>query len=67
MPNLVWIVVEDAREKSQSVANIIQRSRIQSSHLFMLTPANKKLNETDPNWKLPRGVLQRNAALSWLR
>ncbi|VDN55560.1 unnamed protein product [Dracunculus medinensis] len=67
VPNLVWIVVEDAREKSQSVANIIQRSRIQSSHLFMLTPANKKLNETDPNWKLPRGVLQRNAALSWLR
>ncbi|VDK44567.1 unnamed protein product [Anisakis simplex] len=67
VPNLYWIVVEDAETKSNTVAAILERTHLPCTHLNALTPASMKLNDTDPNWKLPRGVLQRNAALNWLR
>lgn len=67
IPNLYWIVVEDANSTSRFIADILKRYRIKFAHLHALTPSEKKPNETDPNWKIPRGVVQRNKALLWLR
>ncbi|KHN87042.1 putative glucuronosyltransferase sqv-8 [Toxocara canis] len=67
VPNLYWIVVEDAEATSTAVADVIRRTRLPSAHLHSQTPASMKMNDTDPSWKLPKGVLQRNAALNWLR
>lgn len=33
----------------------------------MATPEQMKLKSSDPNWLKPRGVLQRNAGLTWIR
>ncbi|KAM3718221.1 Coiled-coil domain-containing protein [Dirofilaria immitis] len=67
VPNLHWIVVEDANNISPFIADIFKRYHIRFTHLYALTPPEKKPNETDPNWKVPRGVVQRNKALLWLR
>lgn len=67
VPNLMWIVVEDADITSATVAEVIKRSRLPSAHLHASTPSDMKLNDSDPSWKLPKGVRQRNAALNWLR
>uniref|UniRef100_A0A914RLL3 Galactosylgalactosylxylosylprotein 3-beta-glucuronosyltransferase n=1 Tax=Parascaris equorum TaxID=6256 RepID=A0A914RLL3_PAREQ len=66
VPNLYWIVVEDAEVKSAALTQLIERTHIPSAHLHALTPSNMRINDSDPNWKLPRGVLQRNAALNWV-
>uniref|UniRef100_W6NL70 Galactosylgalactosylxylosylprotein 3-beta-glucuronosyltransferase n=1 Tax=Haemonchus contortus TaxID=6289 RepID=W6NL70_HAECO len=67
VPNLYWIVVEDSDTISESVYEVIKRSRLPHTHLSIKTPDNKKMKYTDPSWYLPRGVLQRNAALAWIR
>uniref|UniRef100_A0A914XPB5 Galactosylgalactosylxylosylprotein 3-beta-glucuronosyltransferase n=1 Tax=Plectus sambesii TaxID=2011161 RepID=A0A914XPB5_9BILA len=67
VPNLFWILVEDAEKRSPGVAEVLARSKLQHAHIFSLTPADKKLTDKDKNWKLPRGVEQRNAALTWIR
>lgn len=67
VPNLHWIVVEDSDEKSKSIAEILERSRLPHTHINVKTPENKKMKHTDPSWYLPRGVAQRNAALAWIR
>ncbi|WAR19759.1 B3GA3-like protein [Mya arenaria] len=67
VPNIHWIVVEDADHKSDLVKNVLANSKLSCSHLFASTPPNVKLKETDPNWLKPRGVLQRNEALRWIR
>ncbi|VDK78329.1 unnamed protein product [Litomosoides sigmodontis] len=67
VPNLYWIVVEDANNTSPFITEILERYRIKFAHLYALTPPKKKPNETDPNWKIARGIVQRNKALMWLR
>lgn len=62
IPNLVWIVVEDSEHKTELVTNLLARCAVSSVHLTAVTPAYYKRDK----WK-PRGVLQRNAGLSWLR
>ncbi|GMR35851.1 hypothetical protein PMAYCL1PPCAC_06046, partial [Pristionchus mayeri] len=64
---LHWIVVEDAESTSKSVNDILKRSRVQYTHIAVATPSHNKLKPTDPNWLLPRGVPQRNAALAYIR
>ena len=49
------------------MARLLQRSGISYSHLFAVTPAHYKIQSSQPHWLLPRGVLQRNAGLAWLR
>jgi len=65
--NFHWIVVEDAPKKTALVTRFLQTSGMIYTHLFATTPPNYKLGRNDPNWKKPRGVEQRNAALRWLR
>lgn len=65
--NLHWIIVEDADDKTPLVANLLRKSDIPHTHLVAPTPQEWKRKEKEPNWKKPRGVLQRNKALEWLR
>lgn len=65
--NFHWIVVEDAPQKTVLVTRLLETSGLIYTHLSAATPPNYKLGRNDPNWKKPRGVEQRNAALRWLR
>ncbi|XP_055879444.1 galactosylgalactosylxylosylprotein 3-beta-glucuronosyltransferase 1-like [Biomphalaria glabrata] len=67
VPNIHWIVIEDSPEKTVLVQNFLNRTRIHSTHLYAATPSEYKMKRTDPHSLKPRGVLQRNAALDWLR
>lgn len=62
-----WIVVEDRDNRSSLVTKLLHRFPHPHTHLTALTPREHKLTEDDPNWRKPRGVFQRNAALRWLR
>ncbi|PIO64134.1 glycosyltransferase family 43, partial [Teladorsagia circumcincta] len=66
IPNLYWIVVEDSDTTSESVAEVLKRSRLPYTHINVKTPEEKKMKYSDPSWYLPRGVAQRNAALAWI-
>ncbi|XP_076281418.1 glucuronyltransferase I [Lasioglossum baleicum] len=65
--NFHWIVVEDTEMKTKLVTVFLQNSGLIYTHLAAATPPSYKLGRNDPNWKKPRGVEQRNAALRWLR
>ncbi|KOC61719.1 Galactosylgalactosylxylosylprotein 3-beta-glucuronosyltransferase I [Habropoda laboriosa] len=67
VPNFHWILVEDAARKTKLVTHFLENSGLIYTHLAAATPPNYKLGRNDPNWKKPRGVEQRNAALRWLR
>uniref|UniRef100_A0A8W7PU80 Galactosylgalactosylxylosylprotein 3-beta-glucuronosyltransferase n=1 Tax=Anopheles coluzzii TaxID=1518534 RepID=A0A8W7PU80_ANOCL len=69
VPNVFWVIVEDASQTSTLVTNLLRRSGLQerSVQLFAKTPTNFKLQGKDPNWLKPRGVEQRNEALKWIR
>uniref|UniRef100_A0A914N2T0 Galactosylgalactosylxylosylprotein 3-beta-glucuronosyltransferase n=1 Tax=Meloidogyne incognita TaxID=6306 RepID=A0A914N2T0_MELIC len=65
--NLFWIIVEDAQLPSKFIDDLFNRLKIKGVHLVKQTPADKKLKFSDPRWKFPRGVEQRNSALFWIR
>ncbi|GIY61244.1 galactosylgalactosylxylosylprotein 3-beta-glucuronosyltransferase 3 [Caerostris darwini] len=67
VPNIHWIVIEDSENKTSLVTNFLSKSRISFTHLNVPTPLPMKMKKEDPNWLKPRGVLQRNAGLSWIR
>ena len=62
VPKLIWIVVEDSDHKSDLVKNVLERCQVSSVHLNAVTPHHYKT----ASWK-PRGVVQRNAGLQWIR
>lgn len=64
-----WIIVEDSDETTQLVRNLLERAGLskRSTQLNIKTPQAFKLKHNDPNWIKPRGVEQRNLALSWIR
>ncbi|XP_011499151.1 PREDICTED: galactosylgalactosylxylosylprotein 3-beta-glucuronosyltransferase I [Ceratosolen solmsi marchali] len=67
VPNFHWIVVEDSPKKTPLVVNLLASSGLTYTHINAPTPPHYKLGKNDPNWKKPRGVEQRNAALRWIR
>ncbi|XP_033219617.1 galactosylgalactosylxylosylprotein 3-beta-glucuronosyltransferase I isoform X2 [Belonocnema kinseyi] len=67
VPKFHWIVVEDSVNKTSLITNFLATSLLSYTHLNVPTPTTYKLGKRDPNWKKPRGVEQRNAALRWLR
>ena len=67
VPNFHWIIVEDAAERSELVSSLLEKSGLKYTQLNEPTPREDKLKPSDPNWLKPRGVLQRNKGLSWLR
>lgn len=67
VPQLHWVLVEDAPQKTLLVSKLLKSSGLSYTHLNMQTAAQRKLHEGDPNWLKPRGVEQRNEGLRWLR
>ncbi|KFM60986.1 Galactosylgalactosylxylosylprotein 3-beta-glucuronosyltransferase 3, partial [Stegodyphus mimosarum] len=67
VPNIHWIIVEDSVNKTILVTNFLAKTRISFTHLNIPTPEAMKMKKEDPNWLKPKGVLQRNLALNWLR
>lgn len=67
VPNLHWILVEDAEAKTDLVANFLRKCGVSFTHLNEPTPTEMKLKPGEKKWKKPRGVLQRNLGLQWIR
>ncbi|CAO1410975.1 unnamed protein product [Diamesa serratosioi] len=69
VPNLFWVIVEDAEMTTPLVRNLLNRAGLseRSVLLHSKTPTDFKLTNKDPNWSKPRGVEQRNNALKWIR
>ena len=49
------------------MGRLLRRSGLSYAHLSTPTPPEYKQQPSQPHWVLPRGVLQRNAGLAWLR
>ncbi|XP_076353940.1 galactosylgalactosylxylosylprotein 3-beta-glucuronosyltransferase 2-like isoform X2 [Tachypleus tridentatus] len=67
VPNIHWILVEDSINKTKLVSKFLSHCQLPHTHLNIPTPPDYKTTERDPNWLKPRGVLQRNLGLKWLR
>lgn len=69
VPNIFWVIVEDADHTSTLVKNLLVRHGLEkrSTQLNAKTPDDFKLKGKDPNWSKPRGVEQRNIALEFVR
>uniref|UniRef100_A0A131YKE1 Galactosylgalactosylxylosylprotein 3-beta-glucuronosyltransferase n=1 Tax=Rhipicephalus appendiculatus TaxID=34631 RepID=A0A131YKE1_RHIAP len=67
VPYLHWIVVEDSTVRTAVVSDLLARCGVAYTHLYAATPDDRKLKPNDPSWLLPKGVLQRNEGLRWLR
>ncbi|KAM4726653.1 galactosylgalactosylxylosylprotein 3-beta-glucuronosyltransferase 1-like isoform 1-T2 [Anableps anableps] len=65
--NLHWIVVEDSQRRTTLVSHFLQETGLNYTHLNVLTPLNYKAKGDVRNPRVPRGTLQRNLALRWLR
>lgn len=65
--SLHWIIVEDAARTTELVKKLLLKTDIQYTLLSSKTPDKYKLGSSDPQWRKPRGVFQRNRALEWLR
>ncbi|XP_071524737.1 galactosylgalactosylxylosylprotein 3-beta-glucuronosyltransferase S-like [Panulirus ornatus] len=62
VPNLHWIVVEDAEKKSDVVRELLERSGLPFTHLCATAPEEYKRDKM-----MGRGVFNRREGLRWLR
>nr|XP_032821039.1 galactosylgalactosylxylosylprotein 3-beta-glucuronosyltransferase 3 [Petromyzon marinus] len=67
VPALHWVLVEDAEEPSALVRRLLEGSGVEHTQLHAATPSRMKLADSDPRWLKPRGILQRNRGIGWLR
>ncbi|XP_061433283.1 galactosylgalactosylxylosylprotein 3-beta-glucuronosyltransferase 1-like isoform X2 [Lethenteron reissneri] len=68
VPNLHWLVVEDAPAPSALVSAVLRNAwPLSYSHLHMETPKQDPLKPNRSRSSFPRGTFQRNEALRWLR
>jgi galactosylgalactosylxylosylprotein 3-beta-glucuronosyltransferase 3 len=67
VPSLHWIIIEDAKTKTDLVSNLLQKSGLSYTHLNAETPTEWRLAPGEQRWTKPRGVVQRNAGLDWIR
>ena len=65
--NLHWIVVEDAADKTDLVANFLRNSGLKYTHLNIRTPDILRRHRNEMRRLKPRGVVQRNLGIQWLR
>ncbi|XP_064382105.1 galactosylgalactosylxylosylprotein 3-beta-glucuronosyltransferase I-like isoform X2 [Halichondria panicea] len=67
--NLVWIIVEDSSEKTDLVADLLDRCKVTSVHLNVRTPPSYRPRPGADRYKemYSRGVKQRNLGLGWIR
>jgi hypothetical protein len=67
VPKVVWIVIEDSANKTFRVQKILKSSNLSFVHLNVATPEENKVKKGEKSLSKPRGVLQRNEGLKWLR
>ncbi|XP_056100292.1 galactosylgalactosylxylosylprotein 3-beta-glucuronosyltransferase 1 isoform X2 [Rhinichthys klamathensis goyatoka] len=67
VPNLHWLVVEDAAERTALVSRLLENTGLNYTHLNIETPQNLTALKEPRNARIPRGTMQRNLALRWLR
>ncbi|XP_067895981.1 galactosylgalactosylxylosylprotein 3-beta-glucuronosyltransferase 1-like [Heterodontus francisci] len=65
--NLHWIVIEDSPRRTSLVAVLLEKSGLNFTHLNVQSPKSVKLGLTKSSSRTPRGTLQRNLGLRWLR
>lgn len=63
VPNLYWLVIEDAKDKNQQVTELLDRTGLNYEHLVAPMPDIYK----NRKGAKPRGVSNRNRGLEWLR
>ncbi|KAG9348533.1 hypothetical protein JZ751_002269 [Albula glossodonta] len=67
VPNLHWILVEDSQRRTPLVTRLLHETGLNYTHLNVETPRNYKLRGDARDPRIPRGTMQRNLALRWLR
>lgn len=67
VPKLVWIVIEDSPKKTVKIKKFLEYSQIEYVHLNEETTGDLIIKSNEKPWSKPRGILQRNKALEWLR
>ena len=70
VPNLHWIVVEDAKTKSDLITRFLAECGVAYTHLNALTPPEEKLTIIElekKNWKRPRGILKKQKFCRFLK
>ncbi|XP_070699755.1 galactosylgalactosylxylosylprotein 3-beta-glucuronosyltransferase 1-like [Pempheris klunzingeri] len=67
VPNLHWILVEDSQRRTALVSHLLQETGLNYTHLNVETPKNYKVRGDTRDPRIPRGTIQRNLALRWLR
>ena len=67
VPNVVWIIIEDALKPTQLVTNLLQRCKVKTVHLIAHTSAAYTVKRGQYRSSKSRGVEQRNVGLTWLR
>ncbi|KAK0154117.1 Galactosylgalactosylxylosylprotein 3-beta-glucuronosyltransferase 1 [Merluccius polli] len=65
--SLHWIVVEDAVRSTPLVSRFLRDTGLNYTHLNVETPRNYKVYKDVRDPQIPRGTMQRNLALRWLR
>lgn len=67
VPKIHWIVIEDRENKSKLVERLLAKCKVTSTHLHARTPEENVLKAHESRWKKPRGVVQRNTGMNFLR
>lgn len=67
VPDLIWIVIEDATVPTDIVTKLLQRCKVRSVHLVVPKSPLYKIRKGRSPQSKSRGVNQRNAGLEWLR
>ncbi|KAG5877263.1 hypothetical protein JTB14_009759 [Gonioctena quinquepunctata] len=64
VPNVVWLVIEDAYKTNDLVESVLKKSGLKYSYMVAPMPAEYKNKTKGPK---PRGVSNRNKGLEWIR
>ena len=67
VPQVVWIIIEDAPRPTNLVTQLLKRCRVKTVHLTVHTSPAYRVRKGAAAKSKPRGVEQRNAGLRWLR
>ncbi|XP_027014168.2 galactosylgalactosylxylosylprotein 3-beta-glucuronosyltransferase 1 [Tachysurus fulvidraco] len=67
VPNLHWIVVEDSPRRTALVSRLLKNSGLNHTHLNVETPRVHRMRKEARGSRVPRGTVQRNLGLRWLR
>ncbi|XP_053297387.1 galactosylgalactosylxylosylprotein 3-beta-glucuronosyltransferase 1 [Pleuronectes platessa] len=67
VPNLHWILVEDSQRRTPLVSSLLVETGLNYTHINVETPRNYKVRGDTRDPRIPRGTIQRNLALRWLR